>query len=139
MYQNNYNSNWKRIGIQKHAGKVRMLYIVWSGHVLFTYMIIFLGIFWLAKAPKPGEKNRTLCVWCQLSRLHYNLDTLKFSFCEKAKEIFEICLYGFDIYLVNVKTIRQIDQNFFGLLREAELFCTRKLQVKFFVLTFKKI
>ena len=36
------------------------MYIVYSGHVLLTYMIIFLGIFWLAKAIKTGEENKEL-------------------------------------------------------------------------------
>ena len=37
---------------------------------------------------------------------------LKFSFSEKAIKICTICLLGFDIYLVSVKTIRQIAVNF---------------------------
>ena len=44
---------------------------------------------------------------------------LKFSFSEMATKICVICLM---VYLVNVKTIRQIAANFCGLLRKADLY-----------------
>ena len=46
---------------------------------------------------------------------------LKFSFSEKATKIGAFLPHGFDIFLVNVKTMRKIVQNFYGLLKKAEL------------------